>query len=54
MEWPYKSREISDEFYYQLEYFDYLKKLKNGLDREGLLKIGWKFLKFLEKIVSNL
>ena len=32
----------------------YKKKLKNSLDREGLLKMAWKFLKFLEKIDWNL
>ena len=45
---PYKSRESPDEFYYLVEKF--IKKLKNGLNREGILEMGWKFLKFLEKI----
>ena len=30
------------------------KNVKNGLDREGLLKMEWKFLKTLEKIDWNL
>ena len=46
LEGGYKSREIPDEFYYLVETS---KKLKNGLDR-GLLEMGLKFLKFLEKI----
>ena len=48
----YKSREISDEFYYLVGNF--IKKLKNGLNGEGLLEMGWKFLKFLQKIDWNL
>ena len=32
MEWPYKSREISYEFYYLAEKF--IKKTQIGLDRE--------------------
>ena len=34
MELPYKSREISDEFYYLIEKF--INKTQNGLDREVL------------------
>ena len=49
---PYKSREILCEFKYLNE--NLWKKLKNSLDREGLLKMVWKFLKFLEKIYWNL
>ena len=41
LEGPNKSREIPDEFYYIVDKF--IKKLENGLDREGLLEIGWKF-----------
>ena len=48
----YKSREIFGEFYYLIEKF--MKKLKKSLDREGLLKMAWKFLKFLENIDWNL
>ena len=44
----YKSREIPGEFYDQVEKF--IKKLKNSLDREVLLKMAWKFLKSLEII----
>ena len=52
LEKPYKSREIPDEFYYLVEKF--IKKLKNGLNREWLLKVEGKFLKFLEKLDWNL
>ena len=47
MEMAYKLREISDKFYYLLEKF--IQKLNHGWDQEGLLKMGWKFLKILRK-----
>ena len=49
----YKSREITGEFY-PSSWKTYQKSLKNSLDREGLLKMAWKFLNFVEKIDWNL
>ena len=37
-----------------IKLISFSKKLKNSLDREGLLKMAWKFLKFVEKIDWNL
>ena len=53
MEWPYKAKENSDEFYYLVEKF-LSKKIKNGSSPEGLLETGWKILKISEKIDWNL
>ena len=50
---PYKSREIPREFLLS-SCETYQKSSKNSLDREGLLKRAWKFLKFVEKIDWNL
>ena len=49
---PYKSIEISGEFYYIVENF--IKQLRNSFDREGLLKMAWNFLKSKEEIDWNL
>ena len=50
---PYKFWEIPGEFYDLVEKFS-KKAQKNSLDREGLLKIAWKFLNFFQKIDRNL
>ena len=41
---PYKFIEIPGEFYYLVEKF--IKKLKNSLYGDELLKMAWKFLRF--------
>ena len=51
LEGPYKAREIPDEFYDLVEKL--FKKLKNGLDREGLLETGWKFWNIWRKSTEN-
>ena len=48
LEGSYKSRDGPDELYNLFE--TYIKKLKTGLDAEGLLEMTLKFLKFLENI----
>ena len=49
MEEPIKSREIL------LSLWEIYQKTKNnGLDRDGLMEVGWKFWKILDKIDCNL
>ena len=44
---PYKFIQIPGEFFYLVEKF--IKKLKNNLVGEGLLKMAWKFVKYWRK-----
>ena len=48
-----EAKENQGWFYYQVEK-NFKRKLNNSLDREGLLKIAWEFMKVLEKIDWNL